>query len=166
MKLSSESIKRFFRLEQLRVRVIGETAIVTGINNIEVRVGEQARRSKIRFTDTYIRRQGNWQLFATHSSRIPLERQAARVDPKIYEAYVGEYELGPGLSFTVTREGDRLLTQRSGLADKIEIFPESETTFFYRGANESVIFHKETTGKVTYMVLKEQGQELRARKIK
>jgi ketosteroid isomerase-like protein len=166
LKLSSESIKRFFRLEQLRVRVIGETAIVTGINNIEVRVGEQARRSKIRFTDTYIRRQGNWQLFATHSSRIPLERQAARVDPKIYEAYVGEYELGPGLSFTVTREGDRLLTQRSGLADKIEIFPESETTFFYRGANESVIFHKETTGKVTYMVLKEQGQELRARKIK
>jgi ketosteroid isomerase-like protein len=166
MERSSESIKRMFRLEQMRVRVVGETAIVTGINNIEMHVGNQVRRSKVRFTDTYVRRQGSWQLLATHSSRMPIERQAAKVDSRIYDAYVGAYELGPGLILTVTRQGDRLITQTSGLPDKIEILPESETTFFYRGSNASVIFHKETTGKVTHMILKEQGQELRAKKIK
>lgn len=166
MKRTSESIKRSFRLEQTRARVVGDTGIVTGIKNIGVQIGNQEEKNKVRFTDTYVRRQGNWQLLASHSSRIPPDRQAARVDPKIYDSYLGEYELGPGLIFTVTREGDRLLTQTSGLPDKIELLPESETTFFYRGANGSVIFDKDTTGKVTHMVLKDRGQEMRARRIK
>lgn len=166
MKQALEGVKRLFRLEQIRVRVVGETAIVTGINNIEVHIGNQERKGKVRFTDTYVRRQGDWQLLASHSSRMPLERQAAKMDPKIYDAYVGEYELGPGLTITVTREGDRLMTQTSGQPDKVEIHPESETTFFYRGSNASVIFHKDTKGKVTHMVLKDQGQEIRAKRIK
>jgi ketosteroid isomerase-like protein len=166
MKRGPEGVTRLFRLEQMRVRVVGDTAIVTAINNIGVQIGNQERKGKVRFTDTYVRRQGNWQLLASHSSRMPLERQAAKVDPKIYDAYVGEYELGPGLSVTVTREGDRLMTQTSGQPEKGEVFPESETTFFYRGSNASVIFHKDTTGKVTHMVFKDQGQEIRAKKIK
>ena len=138
---------------------------MSGIKNTGVQIGNQERKDKVRFTDTYVRRQGNWQLLASHTSRMPTERQPAKVDPKTYDAYVGKYELGPGLIFTVTREGDRLLTQTSGLPDKIELLPESETTFFYRGANGSVIFHKDTTGKVTHMVLKDQGQEMRAKRI-
>jgi hypothetical protein len=166
MKRTSESIKRLFRLEQVRVRVIGDTAVVTGIKNIVVQISNQDDKYIVRFTDTYVRRQGNWQLLATHSSLIPPERQAARVDPKIYDAYVGEYELGPGLIFTVTRDGDRLMTRASGMPDRIELLPESETTFFYRGSNGSVIFHKDTTGKVTHMAFKDQGQEMRAKRIK
>ncbi|HJQ70913.1 MAG TPA: DUF4440 domain-containing protein [Blastocatellia bacterium] len=166
MKRTSESIKRSFRLDQVRVRVVGDTGVVTGIKNIVRHVGNQEERSKVRFTDTYVRREGNWLLLASHSSRIPPERQAAKVDTRVYDAYVGEYELAPGLVFTVTRESDKLLTQTSGLPDKIELLPESETTFFYRGANGSVIFHKDTTGKVTHMLLKDQGQELRAKRIK
>ena len=166
MKRAPESIKRSSRLEQMRVRVVGDTAIVTGINNIGMQIGSQERKDKVRFTDTYVRRQGNWQLLATHSSRMPLERQAARVDLKIYDAYVGEYELVSGLIIKVMRESDRLMTQTSGQPDKGELLPESETTFYYRGSNASVIFHKDTAGKVTHMVFKDQGQEIRAKKIK
>ncbi|HEX5733943.1 MAG TPA: DUF4440 domain-containing protein [Blastocatellia bacterium] len=166
MKRTAGSIKRSFRVEQMRVRVVGDTGIVTGIKNIGVQIGNQEEKNRVRFTDTYVRRQGNWQLLASHLSRIPSERQAAKVDPKIYDSYVGEYELGPGLVFTVTRESDRLLTQTSGLPDKIELFPESETTFFYRGTNQLVIFRKDATGQVTHMVLKDQGQELMAMRIK
>jgi ketosteroid isomerase-like protein len=166
MKRTPESIKRSFSVEQVRVRVVGDTAIVTGIRNIGVQIGNQEQKNKVRFTDTYARRQGSWQLLASHSSRIPSERQAARVDPKNYDAYVGEYEIGPGLIFTVTRDGDRLMTQTSGLPDRVELLPESETTFFYRGTNGSVIFHKDTTGKVTHVVFKDQGYEMRAKRIK
>jgi ketosteroid isomerase-like protein len=166
MKQAPESIKRSSRLEQVRVRLVGDTAIVTGINNIGMQIGNQEQKNKVRFTDTYVRRQGNWQLLATHSSRMPTERQAAKVDPKIYDAYVGEYELVSGLIVTVMREGDRLMTQTSGLPDKAELLTESETTFFYRGSNASVIFHKDTAGKVTHMVFKDQGQEIKAKKIK
>jgi serine-type D-Ala-D-Ala carboxypeptidase/endopeptidase len=36
----------------------------------------------------------------------PRERKAIKVAPKILEAYVGEYQLVPGFTVTVSREGD------------------------------------------------------------
>ena len=57
---------------------------------------------------------------------LPAKRVAARVDPAIYDAYVGEYQLAPGFVLTVTREEDRLLAQATGQR-QVEVFPESET---------------------------------------
>src|SRR5688572_16952534 len=37
---------------------------------------------------------------------VPVERVVVKVDPKIYDAYVGEYEVEPGVVIAVTREGD------------------------------------------------------------
>jgi hypothetical protein len=36
----------------------------------------------------------------------PRERKAIEADAKILEAYVGEYQLVPGFTVTVSREGD------------------------------------------------------------
>ena len=38
-------------------------------------------------------------------------RSVAKLDPAVYDAYVGEREFAPGFVFAVTREGDRLMTQ-------------------------------------------------------
>ena len=37
----------------------------------------------------------------------------AKIDPKIYDAYVGRYEVSPALGVTVTRVGDRCCPNRS-----------------------------------------------------
>ncbi len=50
------------------------------------------------------------------------EFKEIKVNPAIYDAYVGEYELAPGFILTVTREGDRLMTQATGQG-KVEVFP-------------------------------------------
>src|SRR5262249_4376964 len=60
---------------------------------------------------------------------IPRERVAIKIDPKILDAYVGQYQLNPNLIMTMTREGDSLMTQLTG-QPKFELFPESETEFF------------------------------------
>src|SRR5687767_2789037 len=57
---------------------------------------------------------------------FPRERVAIKIDPKILDAYVGQYELNPNFIFTMTREGDSLMTQATG-QPKFELFPESET---------------------------------------
>ena len=44
---------------------------------------------------------------------------------------VGVYELAPGFQLTLTREGDQLMGQPTGLP-KAELFPESETKFFLK----------------------------------
>jgi len=95
---------------------------------------------------------------------VPRERVVAKVDPKIYDAYVGQYEVAPDFVLTVTREGDRLMAQRTG-QDKSEWYPESETRFFLKVVDAQVTFVKDEQGRVTHLVLHEGGDRT-AKKIK
>jgi CubicO group peptidase (beta-lactamase class C family) len=95
---------------------------------------------------------------------IPRERVAIKLDPKFYDAYIGQYQLGPNLILTIAKEGDRLMTEVTG-QPKIELFPESETKFFFRVMDALVTFIKDEKGKVTGLILY-LGGEQRAKKIK
>jgi len=83
------------------------------------------------------------------------------VDPNIYDAYVGQYELAPNFILTVTREGDRLMTQATG-QQKIEIFPISETEFFPKVVDARITFVRGADGKVTQLVLHQGGRDMTA----
>jgi CubicO group peptidase (beta-lactamase class C family) len=88
----------------------------------------------------------------------------AKVDPKIYDAYVGEYQLAPNFILAVRREGERLITQATGQGE-IEIFPESETKFFPKVMEAKLTFVKDESGKVTHLILQQNGEH-KAMKIK
>ncbi len=96
---------------------------------------------------------------------LPVERVAVKVDPVIYDAYVGEYELEPGFVFTLTREGDRLMMQATGQG-KAELFPASETNFFPKVVRADITFVKDAAGRVTHLVLNQNGRQMNAKKIK
>ena len=89
----------------------------------------------------------------------------AKVDPAIYDAYVGEYELAPGFILTVTREGDRLMTQATG-QEKVDIFPSSETQFFLKVVDAQITFVKGPDGKVDQLILHQGGQDMPAKRRK
>jgi CubicO group peptidase (beta-lactamase class C family) len=95
---------------------------------------------------------------------IPRERVVAKVDPKIYDAYVGQYELAPNFIFTITREGDSLMSQPTNQG-KLELFPESETKFFLKAVDAQITFVKDEQGQVTHLIL-HQGGDRQAKKIK
>jgi len=95
---------------------------------------------------------------------IPRQREVAKVDPKIYDAYVGKYQLAPTFALTVTREGDKLFAQATGQG-KNEIFPESETKFFLRAVDAQISFVKDESGKVTHLILHQGGANQRANKV-
>jgi hypothetical protein len=78
------------------------------------------------------------------------------VDPKIYAAYAGDYELQPGAVLTISKEENRLMAQLTG-QQKFEIFPESETKFFYQVVDAQISFKKDMQGKVTGLVLHQRG---------
>jgi D-alanyl-D-alanine carboxypeptidase len=92
-------------------------------------------------------------------------RQAVKVNPAIYDAYVGDYELAPGFILTVTREGDHLMTQATGQS-KVEIFPSSETEFFLTVVDAQITFVKGPTGAVDQLVLHQGGRDTTARRRK
>jgi CubicO group peptidase (beta-lactamase class C family) len=91
-------------------------------------------------------------------------RVAVKIDPKILDAYVGQYELRPNFVLTMTREGDSLMTQATG-QPKFELFPESETKFFLKDVDAQVTFVKDDKGAVTNLIL-HQGVDQTAKKIK
>jgi hypothetical protein len=88
-------------------------------------------------------------------------RTVATVDPKVYDAYVGQYQLAPTFILTVTREGDRLMTQATGQG-KLEVFPESDTKFFLKLVDAQITFVKDDSGKVTYLILHQGGRDQKA----
>jgi hypothetical protein len=92
------------------------------------------------------------------SDEVPKERVAIKVDPKTYDAYVGQYELAPGQVFVIRRQGDRLRAQLTG-QPSFEVFPESETKFFYRLVDAQLTFVKDKDGKVTHLVLHQNGDQ-------
>jgi CubicO group peptidase (beta-lactamase class C family) len=94
----------------------------------------------------------------------PAERQAAKVDPALYDAYAGKYELRPGFILTIFREGDQIFGQPTG-QPKAELFPESETRFFLKVVDAQVDFVRGEDGRVGELVLHQGGRDIKAKRI-
>ncbi len=94
-----------------------------------------------------------------------IESPTVSVDPKVFDTYVGEYELAPSFVLRVFREGEKLMTQATGQG-AFEILPTAEDTFTPRGLNASVKFVKDGDGKVTGLVLTQNGRDVKGKKIR
>lgn len=57
-------------VDQLAVRIYGDTAIVTG-RTTATAAGTSPQTISLRFTDVFVRRQGRWVVVASHATRIP-----------------------------------------------------------------------------------------------
>jgi ketosteroid isomerase-like protein len=161
----------------VQVRVNGDTAIVSG-KRIEKRrspVNNQEGVAYARYSRTYVKRPvkdaagivgpAQWQLLSEQLQTIPSEPVAIRVDPKIYDDYIGKYD-NPILPFSVTKDGDRLMAipddKRRPAA---ELFPESETEFFLKGRDVQITFIRDRKGQVTHALVRLNGAPIRARRI-
>jgi CubicO group peptidase (beta-lactamase class C family) len=94
----------------------------------------------------------------------PQARQVARIDPKLYDAYAGRYQLLPAFTFTISRDADRLMVQGTDQS-KIEFFPESETKFFSRTIGAEITFVKGDDGEVTHLVLHQGARDQEAKRL-
>ncbi|HEU4875454.1 MAG TPA: DUF4440 domain-containing protein [Pyrinomonadaceae bacterium] len=157
--------------EDTRVKIDGDTAIVFG-RRVERRRREDNNRegtAYARYVRTYIKRQGRWQLLAEHLDAIPAERTAIKVDAKVYDDYVGEYE-SPIFDFAVVKDGERLMavpkeryaTRTSQGRPPGELIPESEAEFFLKGRDAQVIFMRNRKGEVTHAIMRINGADMRA----
>jgi CubicO group peptidase (beta-lactamase class C family) len=95
----------------------------------------------------------------------PVAHKMAKVDPILYDAYVGRYAIAHETVVTVTREGDHLMAQPTN-DGKIELLPESETVFFVKPTSDATVtFVKGDTGKITHIVLRREGHATEAKRL-
>ena len=95
---------------------------------------------------------------------IPAPKTIIPLDPKVFDQYVGRYQLGPNFVMTVSREGNRFITQATG-QKPIEIFPLSETTFFPKQIEAEITFVKSADGTVTGLMLAQNGRRQMGKRI-
>ncbi len=95
----------------------------------------------------------------------PKERKAIKLAAKIFDAYIGEYQLAPTFVITISREGEQFFAQATGQG-KFELFAETETDFFLTVIDAQITFVKDDKGQVTHLVLHQNKVDQQAKKIK
>jgi len=90
-------------IENPKVRIHRDTAVVTYRAKQYNEIGGQVTYTQTWQIETHIRKGKRWLLVAVADAPIPLETTPAKIDAKIYDAYVGEYEYADDLIAVVTR---------------------------------------------------------------
>jgi len=93
-----------------------------------------------------------------------IAEQHVKVPRSVLESYVGTYQFGPSLLITVTLNGMQLAAQMTD-QDALEIFPSSETEFFYKVVDARVSFVRDAQGRVTTFILHQNGRDMVAARI-
>jgi CubicO group peptidase (beta-lactamase class C family) len=96
---------------------------------------------------------------------LPELRVAVELDESLLKPLAGEYELRPGLILTVSLKDGRLFSQ-VGDEPRQQLYPESETKFFYKLEDVQVTFVKDESGAVVSMTFNAGGRVIPAKKIK
>ena len=67
---SGEVVNTSYAVDDWKVRVYGDTAVVTGRNTVKEMWKGRDTSGQYRYTDTWVKRDGRWQLVASHTSKI------------------------------------------------------------------------------------------------
>jgi hypothetical protein len=143
-------------LEDVKFRLHGDTAIVAYRAKQYNDIGGQITYQQTWQIETHMRRGNKWLLVSVADAPILVDPIVAKVDPAVFDAYVGEYAWAPTLTSKIVREGDRLFEQFG--QDKDELLPESATTFFMKGGGSTKwVFVKDEHGRVTHYLYQALG---------
>jgi hypothetical protein len=101
--------------------------------------------------------------------RLPLvaSRSVAPIvlAPEALEQYTGVYELAPGFSITVTRDGDRLLAQATG-QPRFRLYASAPGEFFLRSVEARLTFEQAADGSVSGLVLHQGGRNTPGKRVR
>jgi CubicO group peptidase (beta-lactamase class C family) len=94
----------------------------------------------------------------------PERHEAVAVDPKIFDRYVGTYQLAKTVMITMSRDGDQLYIQLTG-QEKFPVFPEGQGMFFLKVVDAQLSFDSGANGNATQVTLHQNGRNQVAKRI-
>jgi CubicO group peptidase (beta-lactamase class C family) len=109
-----------------------------------------------------------WEGFIPYDKRPrrkpPKEHKEIAVDTRLFDRYVGRYQLTPDTNVAVMRDGNRLFVQADG-ESKIEIFPESDRDYFAKSMDIWMTFESDGNSRAMALILHTSGSNLRAKRL-
>jgi hypothetical protein len=149
----------------IAVEDFGSTAVLTYVETTQAQVGDNSIRTVTRFTETYQRAPKGWQMVASAETPVP-QRTAIKIDPKLLDDYLGEYQVAPNLIGTVFRQGDKLMLIGTGWKQPYELVPLAKDSFFVKEfENTEIVFVRDNNGKVIEHMSRTDGHDMVAPKV-
>ena len=93
------------------------------------------------------------------------EKATVSVPGDVLSTYVGTYQLQPGFNIEITKVENAIFGQATG-QPKFELFAETVEKFFLKVVPASVVFNKDSSGKIESLTLFQGGQEMEGKKVK
>jgi len=150
------------KIENAQSRIIGNTAILSYDADETETIFGQKLKARYHVTDTWLRRNDNWQIIASQAHRYYEDPAIGTADSKKFADYIGTYELAPGQTRSIIAEGDRLFVERNG--KKEQLLPETSEIFFRKGIEGRILFRYASTGKVDTLIDRRNNEDVIWRK--
>jgi len=99
------------------------------------------------------------------SYKSPNERKMIPAEAQTLQKYVGQYQISPSLTISIEVVNKRMIGRFSGLGN-FELYPKSETAFFFKHIDGEITFIKDAEGKVTGLKMHSGNMDISAPKIK
>jgi len=151
------------KIENAQSRIIGNTAILSYDADETETIFGQNLKARYHITDTWLQRNGNWQIIASQAHRYYEDPAVGKADPKKFADFIGTYELAPGQTRSVFGEGDKLFVERKG--KKEQLLPETSELFFRKGVEGRILFRYAANGKVDALIDRRNNEDVIWRKM-
>jgi len=152
------------RILNPKSRIIGNVAILSyDLDESETIYGQELH-ARYHGTDTWLHRNGTWQITATQMFRYYEDPSPGIVDPKSFDQYVGTYQLAPEVTLTISRTGDELYrTRGKNVAEGL--IPEASGIFFRKGVEGRILFPVDQAGNVNHLIDRRNNEDVIWKKI-
>jgi len=139
--------------------ILYDTAVLSyDLDETEVVFGQELK-ARYHGTDTWVRRNGQWQIVAGQMLRYYEDPAQGRVNTWAYKDYVGTYELSSGITRAVSVNQQKLSVQRTGRAAET-LVPEAPDIFFRKGIEGRILFRRDARGKVDALIDRRNNEDV------
>jgi hypothetical protein len=150
------------KIENVQSRILDLVAILSYDANETETIFRQRLSARYHITDTWMRRDGRWQIVASQAHRYYEDPAVGKADSKKFADFIGTYELAPGQVRTVLSESDNLFVERN--AKKDQLLPETCDLFFRKGIEGRILFRYDKDGKVDALIDRRNNEDVVWRK--
>jgi ketosteroid isomerase-like protein len=146
-------------VQNAKSHIDGNIAILSyDLNETETIYG-QALKARYHETDTWMQRKGDWKIVAGQIFRYYEDPAASVMDQQELQHDPGIYELAPGKTGTISRDGSKLYWQR-GTGPKVELIPEAGPVFFRKGVEGRMLFRHGARGNVDALIDRRNNEDV------
>ena len=147
-------------LTRFEVRRHGESAMATFVVEETEGYFGQVIHARYRTTHVWLRTPRGWRLIGAQSGALRQDPPAVALAADRLDEYVGTYELTPEVRYTIRREGDTLVGQRTGRSEE-PIKAEVADLFFVPGKPRlRKVFQRGPDGRITGFVERRESWDI------